>query len=301
MVRLIKHSLLVSTIMFVILLPTNLWAQCPIGAVVLNSQADVDDFIVSYPNCTELHVPLRIEGVDIVNLNGLSNLTYLNGLLMLNNAQLSSLIGLHHVQVIAGGCSMLDNGSLTSFDGLNSLEYIGSQFQIEANSHLENFSGLELLDSITGQLFIYNNPRLSDISALEHLSFIGTNLIVTICPKLSDCSITSICNHIDNATTGFLFFSDNAGGCNSQEEVELNCRECLMQNIWQGPAGGSWHTDAHWSLSTVPTDCHHVIIPPDSEVKVLAGQEARAFTLSIDPNAVFVTETSAQVNVFNSN
>lgn len=267
------------------------------GSFTLNSQAEVDDFIIQFPNCTELPNALRIEGADIVNLTGLSNLTILkSGLLMLNNSQLNNLVGLENVERIEGGISMLHSDLLTSLDGLNKLTYIGGQLQVESNLNLQDFSGLESLDTIAGQLFIYNNPAISDLSALENLRYIGGNLVITLSPLLSNCSIAPICDYAYNPNGAFVV-STNGAGCNNVQEIETNCNSCLVENIWQGPAGGSWHEVAHWSLSIVPTDCHHVIIPADSDLKILAGMEAFAYAITIEEGAIFETEAMGILNV----
>lgn len=60
----------------VILLSFNVFGQCPSGDVFLMTQEEVDNFIIDYPDCTELN-DLYIGDMfssDITNLNGLINL-----------------------------------------------------------------------------------------------------------------------------------------------------------------------------------------------------------------------------------
>ena len=54
------------------------YCQCG-GTIVLSSRADVDNFSVNYPNCTNLTGGLHISGPDITNLNGLNVLTAVSG------------------------------------------------------------------------------------------------------------------------------------------------------------------------------------------------------------------------------
>lgn len=54
-------------------------AQCPPGNVELYSQADVNAFVASYPNCTTIDGYLYITGSDVVDLSGLSNISTING------------------------------------------------------------------------------------------------------------------------------------------------------------------------------------------------------------------------------
>ncbi len=273
------------------------FSQCPVGNVILNTQDQIDEFIIDFPNCNQLNGSLRIEGADITNLDGLINLTELNGgVLMINNNDLISLNGLNNVERVVGGLTIIDNELLLNFEGLNSLNHIGGMFQLEANTNLENFSGLELIDSITGQLFIYNNPALESLDQLENLSFIGGNLIITLSPFLTHCSIEAICNYIDNPN-GVMVFSTNGSGCNSEQEVQDGCEDCIVMNVWEGPSGAHWHESEYWSLSIVPDECHEVLIPADSNMKVLAGMTATAYSLIIESGAIFETQSTAILDV----
>ena len=205
---------MIRLIILLIICPQILLGQCPTSTVQLNSKADVDDFAIDYPNCTELNTSLYIEGADIHDLTPLSNLTHLHmGLLCLDNLLLPILIGLNNV-VTMNGIVLLGNNLLTDLQELNALEKVLSQFQIESNLSLESFSGLEELDSINNQFFIFNNIELTNISAIENLEYIGGNIILTNCFELSECSINSFCDFIES-TPGNAFISNNGDGCNS--------------------------------------------------------------------------------------
>lgn len=170
---------MIRLIILLIICSQILLGQCPTSTVQLNSKADVDDFAIDYPNCTELNTSLYIEGADIHDLTPLSNLTHLHmGLLCLDNLLLPILIGLNNV-VTMNGIVLLGNNLLTDLQELNALEKVLSQFQIESNLSLESFSGLEELDSINNQFFIFNNIELTNISAIENLEYIGGNIILT--------------------------------------------------------------------------------------------------------------------------
>lgn len=275
---------------------SELKSQCPVSTLNLNNQAEVDQFPLDFPNCTELNVELRLVGTDVTNLDGLSNLEALNGgALIMDNSLLPNFTGLNNVEHIAG-ISILSNPSIVNFEGLNQLNNISGGLQIEFNVGLQNFNGLELLDSIAGQLFIYNNSNLSDISSLQNLEYIGGNLVINISPLLSFCSVEGICDYILNPN-GNVLLAANGTGCNTVQEIEDNCVFCDLENIWQGPVGGSWHNQSHWSLSEIPTDCHNVIVPAGSNLKVLSGMTAEAFTLLVHDSAIFETESSAILNV----
>jgi hypothetical protein len=79
-------------------------AQCPPGDVTLSSQAQVDDFVATYPNCTEIPGNMVIGefvSTDITNISGLSNLTSIGGSLQIqSNPGLTSLTGLDNLTSI---------------------------------------------------------------------------------------------------------------------------------------------------------------------------------------------------------
>jgi subtilisin family serine protease len=156
----------------------------PYGNYYVLSQAEVDNFQIFYPGCTQLQGKVVISGSDITNLNGLSNITSVGEDLII-----------------------YDNELLTSFSGLDGLQSIGGGLKIGIPAYMEYLG----------------NPALTDISgldnidpnSLEELVIIGNN-------SLSDCDIYSICQYL-NGLSGFEWIEDNAPGCNSPEEVIEAC------------------------------------------------------------------------------
>ena len=75
--------------LLLILYISTLHSQCPGGSVYLNSQTDVDNFIIDYPSCTEINGNLQIYGSSntdkISNLSGLTNIESITGLLSFNS------------------------------------------------------------------------------------------------------------------------------------------------------------------------------------------------------------------------
>ena len=106
----------------------NLVAQpCPEGNVTLSSQAEVDSFLITYPNCTEMEGSLSIiktAGAAIYNLDALSQLTSIGGdLILLNLSFLQSLSGLEALETVGGSLDIencLIPDSLNAFDALKS-------------------------------------------------------------------------------------------------------------------------------------------------------------------------------------
>lgn len=64
-----KKILLLTTFLFVSFLN---FGQCPNGTITLSTQAEVDDFSLTFPNCTALLGNLFIDGSSITNFKGLA-------------------------------------------------------------------------------------------------------------------------------------------------------------------------------------------------------------------------------------
>lgn len=143
-------------------------AQCPTSNIELNSQEDVDNFALNYPDCTEFSYDLRIDDTagDITNLLGLSQLTSVN-LLFILGTQINTLEGLHNISV-AGDLAIWGNPNLTTLEGLTALEETGG-LDLFINSGIQDLSGMDSLQSI-GRLSLFGNGNLSDISALDFLT-----------------------------------------------------------------------------------------------------------------------------------
>jgi len=61
--------------------------QCPTGGVFFSSQAEIDNFLVDYPNCTEIEGNLNIDEffqTPISDLSPLQNLTVIGGELLIH-------------------------------------------------------------------------------------------------------------------------------------------------------------------------------------------------------------------------
>ncbi|MEL6810012.1 MAG: T9SS type A sorting domain-containing protein [Bacteroidota bacterium] len=178
------------------------FGQCPTTFPDFTTQAQVDDFIIQYPDCTEIDGYLSITGNDITNLNGFSNITEIGFALMVSNAD-----------------------ALVNFEGLNTVETIG-WLMITNNDNLENFNGLENVTTIiypAEGFDIINNSVLTDISGIENavLDVINLPLYIQDNPNLAECSISNICTFLENGG-GHLIFG-NANGCNSETEISANC------------------------------------------------------------------------------
>lgn len=159
-------------------------AQCPLGDLVLSSQADIDNFPVNYPSCTSTPYSITIDGGDISNVFALSSLRSIAGNLIIKNTT-----------------------SLYKLQGLHFLMNIEGEFRIENNSVLISISRLKEIDaSLLTSLVIMGNPNLKTCSLPVICNFVADNPGIALIQDnnegcnneeeiLSSCS--SLCPSVD--------------------------------------------------------------------------------------------------------
>ena len=211
-------------------------AQCPPGSVTLHTQAEVNQFIIDYPNCTEILGNLQIggSGSNIVNLNGLSNITIVHGNMAVFEAdQLQNLAGLNLTQV-NDFLEFYDNPQLLNVDGLSSLTQVGGPLGFSGNSVLQNLNGLSSITAINGDLALIDNPALTDISGLSNINpatiadIAGYGLYIEDNLLLQVCHLPNLCAYLANpAATHPRTITGNAGDCISEPAVKSACTVSL--------------------------------------------------------------------------
>jgi len=229
---------------------TTLPHYCLPEGITFTTQAEIDNFQINYPGCTEIEGDVHLEGSwpngnDIINLNGLSNLTSIGGdltiygcdtlvtltglenlttvggdLIIEGNYAMTNFIGLDNLNSIGGdfqiglcfGCGgspegFYGNPVLTSVTGIENIASIGGDLQIGLNHALASLTGLQNLTSIAGTLYIFLNDSLTGLSGLENLSSIGGGIIIYHNNAL--VSLSGIDN-IDAASIVNLQIAENA-------------------------------------------------------------------------------------------
>lgn len=178
----------------------------------------------------------RIEGWLLIqdndslqSVSGLNGLTYVgDNLLVRVNRQLTSLQGLSNLYQVAGTLQFKLN-FLLDLRGLSSLTSVGG-LDIVGEGSLTNLDGLSNLTNVVGDLYIDGNGLIS-IKGLSALSRVGGSLWLFRNSSLSRCmGITQLVDQIDDADPGpgagvapdiggAILIEQNAGGCNSVEEI----------------------------------------------------------------------------------
>ena len=234
-------------------------AQCPAGDVTFSTQGQIDSFQINYPGCTDMPGSIRISGSDISNLLGLStldsiggclkifdnpqlislsglkNLSYVGyctegsffvtsfGLLIQNNAVLTSLAGLENLKSVRAGIAIDTNSSLSTLSGLNNLSTVGTctiqhplggsglySLQIVENKSLKAIDSLVKLDTL-GILKIAGNDSLASLHGLGNLYFVE-DLYIEDNPSLPDFkgleNLHTLGNFIIRYNTSLTGFND---------------------------------------------------------------------------------------------
>ncbi|MBU3928609.1 MAG: T9SS type A sorting domain-containing protein [Bacteroidetes bacterium] len=184
----------------------------------------------------------------LVNFTGLNNLETIGGYLGIEmNNQITNFLGFERLQSIGGYFDVSLNENLVNFSGINNLVSLGEDLSFYANNSLVSLAGLENISSDVTHIILLNNPVLTDLTGLHNINSISVtlgirnnnllsdlsdlenikldgmqNLVVKNNPLLSECEIQNICNYL-SASTGNIEISENAVGCNNQQEVQLAC------------------------------------------------------------------------------
>ena len=226
--------------------------------LVFTSQEEIDNFPSNCYSCASINGDVLIEGSDITNLDSLAYIEEIIGFLNIGgvdgNPNLTSIAGLENLSFVGGELLINNNSSLTTLNGLaqsenamqlSDLESVGGNVEITNNNALLNLVGLEDLTSIEGSLIISDNDELLSLAGIENIDPSGiSSITITNNPMLSLCSVLSVCNYLDQASA-IADVYNNAEGCDSEEEVEINCIEVSiseneksdMIKIYPNPAG----------------------------------------------------------------
>ena len=154
------------------------YGQCPPNDIILLTQQQVDDFAITYPNCTELTHGLQIGdyGVGgITNVDGLYPITTVTGDLELRSEDLISITGLSNLVAIGGDFDTCNCHSLLNISGLENLQSVGGNLWISFDE-ITNLNELSNLQSVGESLVLWLMNDLEDISGLSNLQSVGHDL-----------------------------------------------------------------------------------------------------------------------------
>ena len=223
------------------------YAQCLPNDITFTSQAQIDSFPMNYPGCTVVEGDMIIQENDlgdIISLDSLYPLTTVDGYFQItSNFNLTSLKGLENLTEARGGLDILSSPGLTDLNGLNNLIFAKSMY-LAANTNLSSLEGLENLSTVeesftvqfsevanlnglnkltsVNELKILSNSAITSLEGLDSLDYSTIEFLeIFLNAQLAICNIQPVCDYLENG--GMAFISDNAPGCNTQQEVEDAC------------------------------------------------------------------------------
>ncbi|SEJ53802.1 Por secretion system C-terminal sorting domain-containing protein [Dyadobacter sp. SG02] len=139
------------------------------NTITLSSQAQVNAFSTTYPGCTQVLGDIRVEGADIVDLNGLTNIQQIDrSLWIINNPLLTNMSGLSNLKSTMG-FQLTNNPLLTNFAGLESLESAG--ITVSNCPAINSLSGLQNVKNLTS--LHLTNTTIADFKPLTSLEKLG--------------------------------------------------------------------------------------------------------------------------------
>jgi len=240
--------------------------DCPEADIELASQSDIEQFIIDYPNCTQIQGYLNIYGEDITDLSPLNNIISING-----------------------GLAIYECPQLTEINGLSALTNVGSFIYFDANPLITNLNVLSSITNFEGELYVSNNTQLMDISGLQNLDPQNINVLaIENNENLSVCNLPNFCTYLSNFSNP-RSISGNAQDCISSAAIENKCfaGNCESYTIWNGDS---------WSNGDPDTTKRAVIL---DDLTISADMEAcelllNAGTLTVNAGAVLTVEGEIQ-------
>ncbi len=171
---------------------SNMYTELPpcqiSSSLIFTSQSQIDEFQIAYRDCESILGTIFIDGPDIINLNGFSNIDILLGDIIILNTSLTDLEGLNNISVVEGNLEITGNQNLKNFKGLDLLNTLGGDFILKDNNELTDFQGVENVLKIDGSLIVEGNDKLRNFSGFEKLSNIDTHLEIKNNDALTDLS-----------------------------------------------------------------------------------------------------------------
>ncbi len=172
---------------------------CPENGIDFFNQSQIDNFQNNYPECTDIIGPVHIQGDDITNLYGLSQINSISEFLYIQFCpNLTSLEGLEGLTTVGGRLEIYQNDALITIEGLSGLISIGSHLIINHNDALLSLTGLEGLTTIEEFVNIWHSPGLTNLTGLNGLTSVETWLHIAYNNSLIDLTgleqLTSVGN-----------------------------------------------------------------------------------------------------------
>lgn len=179
----------------------------------------VDD-LESLEECTSISGNLEVpaEATEIADLSGLTNISTVEGDLIIAGSNLKDIQGLSSLTSV-GGKLIVSMPNLTTLQGLQNLQSVGSLY-IDECLALTDLDGLGSLVAVEDDLSIYNKTSgvLTGLGGLSSLTSVGGTITLFNIQNVSTCEAYSLCDKLgidkdDKSKTNICGTSvDDCGG-----------------------------------------------------------------------------------------
>ncbi len=204
-------------LLFCWLFSTLIYGQCPPGNVTFNTQADVDNFIATYPTCDIINGELFITGA-VTDLSALDYLQTIDDALIIRNTQLTTISNFNTLSVIYNTIDIADNTLLETITGFNGLDHLSMLFFINNNPNLNTINGFNNATDVFFDFWIGNNPSLQSITGFSNLQNVGEFMAFNDCPQLT--SIPSF-NNLTSIGWSVQFYNTGMTDISGFENIAL--------------------------------------------------------------------------------
>lgn len=238
---------------------------------------------------TNIQGVLRLTSNTMLNdISGLCNLTYVNDVDIENNASLENLDGPGRLTTINGNLTISGNPGLQDLNGLSHVTGVAGEVFVEYSDALTTLDGLSGLTSIGGRLSVLWNPELTSITGLSNLSYVGqfsaSGESVSISFNDELASLEGL--HGLDTIPGVLTIEGNGS------LVDLNGLSALRS--LHGPDGESYNSGIRIAGNNSLTDISGI-----SQVEVI--DNGRAAYLEIISNQALTTINPLRLTAINGN
>lgn len=164
----------------------------------LTSQNEIDNFSTTYPNCTSIPGDVYIIGPDITNLDGLNSLTYIGGMLGIQETSIKELDAFPSLEFVGGDFYIYANALLKSIGDFPALTFIENSINFWFNDSLISIGNFTNLTTIEEYLNIRDNKLLETIGSFNRLETIS-NISIFYNPKLEHLPSFPKLQRVDNS------------------------------------------------------------------------------------------------------
>lgn len=155
-----------------------LFAQCPSGDILLETQAQVDQFVSDFPSCTQVSGNLKIKGNEVTDISFLQNIIRIDGDLHVELSGVTAL-PLGNIKSVGNDLIIYGNEFITALDVPN-ISFIGRNLIINGNRDLIIISGFYDIVSlnhlgISHNWYLTTMPEFNKLESLTEITQITEN------------------------------------------------------------------------------------------------------------------------------